>query len=198
MPILGLDLDDTSGKYLKTLKQAIIEAEQEKMFAGMTSAEIDTHFPDMSSYSSFEWSAIAGDREVFKRYHADAVDKGLYANIEPFIGVSEALWKLKKEHDYRIFVITSRFVMNGQNAKVISDTGLWLDKHNIPYDDIMFTSSKVNILADVYIDDSEHNILPLREAGRNTIVYDRSYNKQLPGPRAKNWDEAYNLLSTMF
>lgn len=198
MPILGLDLDDTSGKYLKTLKQFIIEEEQEKMFAGMNPAEIDTHFPSMSTYDSFEWSPIDGDRDKFKAYHSRAVEKGLYASIEPFAGVSDAIWKLKREHDYRIFVITSRFVMNGQNAKVISDTGLWLDKHNIPYDDIMFTSSKVNVLADVYIDDSKHNILSLQEAGRNTIVYDRSYNQELTGPRVRNWDEAYSILSTMF
>lgn len=198
LPILGLDIDDTSGKYLKALKQYIIEEEQEKAFAGMTPDEIDTHFPEMRSYDSFEWSVIDGDREKFKKYHGDAVERGLYANIEPFPGLAESLWKLKREHDFRIFVITSRFVNPGQNAKVITDTGLWLDKHGLPYDDIMFTSNKVNVLADVYIDDSKHNILPLQEAGRNTIVYDRSYNRELPGLRAHNWEEAYNQLSTMF
>lgn len=197
MPILGLDIDDTSGKYLKTLKQYIIEAEQNKAFAGMSAAEIDTHFPEMTSYDSFEWSVINGDREKFKAYHSEAVDKNLYANIEPFAGVSEKLWKLKKEHDFQIYVITNRFVINGQNAKVITDTGLWLDKHNIPYDDIMFTRNKVNIMADVYIDDSKHNIMPLREAGRKTITFDRTYNRELPGPRAHNWEEAYNLIAGM-
>lgn len=198
MPILGLDIDDTSGKYLKALKQDIIEEEQDKAFAGMSAAEIELQFPEMTSYDSFEWSVINGDREKFKAYHANAVDKGIYANIEPFEGVSEKLWKLKKEHDFQIYVITNRFVINGQNAKVITDTGLWLDKHNIPYDDIMFTRNKVNIMADVYIDDSKHNIMPLREAGRKTITYDRTYNRELPGLRAHNWDEAYSLLSTMF
>ena len=197
MPILGLDIDDTSGKYLKTLKQYIIEAEQDKAFAGMSAAEIDTHFPEMTSYDSFEWSVINGDREKFKAYHSEAVNKNLYANIEPFAGVSEKLWKLKKEHNFQIYVITNRFVINGQNAKVITDTGLWLDKHNIPYDDIMFTRNKVNIMADIYIDDSKHNIMPLREAGRKTITFDRTYNRELPGPRAHNWEEAYTLISGM-
>lgn len=197
MKILGLDIDDTSGKYLKALKQFIINHEQGGSFAGLSESQIDSHFPDMSAYDSFEWSVINGDRAKFKKYHEDAVDNGLYTQIEPFEGVSDALWKLKNEHDFRIFVITSRFVIPGQNSKVISDTGIWLDKHNIPYDDIMFTSNKVNVLADVYIDDSMHNILPLQEAGRKTIVYDRSYNRHLTGPRAHNWEEAYQLISTM-
>lgn len=197
MPILGLDIDDTSGKYLKALKQYIIEEEQDKAFAGMSLAEIDAQFPDMMSYDSFEWSVINGDREKFKAYHEKAVDRGIYTEIEPFAGLSDALWKLKRDHDFRIFVITSRFVINGQNTKVISDTGLWLDKHNVPYDDIMFTSSKVNVLADVYIDDGYHNILPLREAGRKVITFDRTYNREIPGPRAHNWNEAYKLISEM-
>ena len=198
MPILGLDIDDTSGKYLKALKQYIIEEEQDKFFAGMTAAEIDTHFPAMTSYDSFEWTVINGDREKFKAYHANAVDRGIYANIEPFEGLSDAIWKLKQEHDFQIYVITNRFVVNGQNAKVITDTGLWLDKNNVPYDDIMFTRNKVNVMADVYIDDSKHNIMPLRAAGRKTITYDRTYNRELPGLRAHNWGEAYDLLSRMF
>lgn len=198
MPILGLDIDDTSGKYLKSLKTSIIEDEQDKFFAGMSLSEIDSHFPSMSSYSSFEWTVINGDREKFKAYHATAVEKGIYTDIEPFAGVSEKLWQLKDEHDVKIHVITNRFVIPGQNAKVITDTALWFDKHNIPYDDITFTTNKVNIMADVYIDDSEHNIIPLNEAGRKTIVFDRSYNRQIPGPRAKDWNEAYNLITGMF
>lgn len=194
LPILGLDIDDTSGKYLKALKQHIIEEEQH-LFSGMSPEEIETHFPEMRSYDSFEWTPINGDREKFKKYHGNAVDNGLYSRIEPFPGLTEALWKLKKEHDFRIFVITSRFVNPGQNAKVITDTGIWLDKHNIPYDDIMFTSNKANVIADVYIDDSKHNLLPLQELGRKTIVYDRSYNREIPGLRAHNWEEAYNLIS---
>lgn len=199
MPILGLDIDDTSGPYLKALKQHIIEEEQDKFFSGMSAAEIDSHFPSMSSYDSFEWTLIKGDRAKFKKYHGNAVDNGLYANMETFEGVSEKLWMLKNDFGFDIHVITNRFVNPGaQNAKVITDTALWFDKHNIPYDDITFTRNKVNIMADVYIDDSRHNILPLRDAGRNTIVYDRSYNRELPGLRARNWDEAFNLISTMF
>lgn len=198
LPILGLDIDDTSGKYLKSLMQDIIEQEQGKRFAGLSAEEIITHFPDMQRYDSFEWAAINGNRELFKEYHRIAVENGIYTKLEPFEGVSEALWKLKREHDYRIFVITSRFVIPGQHARVVSDTALWLDKHDIPYDDIMFTSEKVNVLADVYIDDSPKNITSLQEAGRKTIVYDRSYNRDLTGPRAHNWNEAYDLLSTMF
>lgn len=197
MPVLGLDIDDTSAKYMKGLKSYIIEAEPE-FFAGMSPTEVDKHFPSMATYDSFEWSLIKGDRDKFIKYHTEAVDKGLFCNLEPMKNVSSRLWQLKEQHDFQIYVITSRFVKNGQHARVLTDTAIWLDNNNIPYDDIMFARKKVDVVADVYIDDSEKNITALRGVGRKVITYDRTYNRHIEGMRALNWDDAYNQLSVMF
>jgi 5'(3')-deoxyribonucleotidase len=197
MPVLGLDLDDTSFEYLNGLKEFIIKEDSE-FFAGMTEEEIQTHFPTLVSYDYFPWTRIKGDRKKFEEYHCNAVENGLFRSLKPHAGVSEALWKLNNEHDFHIYVITSRFVRHGQHARVLTDTAISLDEANIPYRDIMFVRDKVNVVADVYIDDSPKNIHNLREVGRNVIVYDQPYNQDFDGPRAHNWTEGYDILSTMF
>jgi 5'(3')-deoxyribonucleotidase len=193
-PVLGLDLDDTIAEYLLGLRKFIIKKDAD-FFDGMTEAELDAHFPQLPTYDNFVWSRINGNREKFIAYHAEAVENGLFADLEPIAGAVEALWKLKREHGVHIYVITSRFVQNWQNARVLMDTGVWLDKNNVPYDDIMFARDKVDVLADVYIDDSPKNITNLRKAGRNVIVYNQSYNQDFGGPRAHDWAEAYTLIT---
>jgi 5'-nucleotidase len=194
MPVLGLDVDDTIAEYLNGLRASIISKEAD-FFKGMAPEKIAAHFPELESYDKFTWSCINGDREKFIQYHTEAVEEGLFRNLKVHEGASDALWKLNDEHDVHIYIITSRFVKHGQNARVLTDTALWLDANKIPYRDIMFVNNKVDVMADVYIDDSPKNINNLRAAGRNVIVYDQSYNKELEGPRAHNWAEAYTLIA---
>ena len=46
----------------------------------------------------------------------------------------------------------------------------------------------------MYRDAGPHNIEQLRAAGKYAIVFDKLYNRHLPGPRAHNWDEAGELI----
>lgn len=190
MPVLGLDLDDTVMPYLTGLRDFIIQEEAE-FFKGMSSQEIASHFPDLDTYNSFPWTLINGDRAKFEYYHEKAVDAGLLRNQVAYPHASETLHRLVEEHDIQVYIITSRFVVKGQHNKVLSDTGYALDANNIPYRDIMFVRRKVDVVADVYMDDAPHNLLSLQEAGRNTITFHQSYNQEVPGLRVSGWEEAY-------
>jgi 5'(3')-deoxyribonucleotidase len=48
--------------------------------------------------------------------------------------------------------------------------------------------------AHVYIDDAPANVNRLRDQGCRTIVFTNSTNRDLPGPRADNWQEAERLV----
>lgn len=191
MPVLGLDLDDTSFQYTEALKAFIIKEETDGFFKGMTPDEIQSHFPDLAAYDNFTWSVINGSRDKFVYYHKKAVDEGLFRNLAAYENCSKMLWDLVDNHDVEVYVITKRFVVKGQHARVLTDTAFCLDNNDIPYHDIMFVRKKVDVFADVYLDDSPHNVLNLREAGRNVITYGQSYNKDLPGPRVDNWVDAH-------
>ena len=77
-----------------------------------------------------------------------------YEDVKPIQGAVEKLQKLH-EKGHEIVIITSRHMKtcNGDQSKVIAKIGKttleWLDKYNIPYDEIHF--GKPN--TDIYIDD---------------------------------------------
>jgi 5'(3')-deoxyribonucleotidase len=144
-------------------------------------------YADPISYGMDNWP---GFPDAFRGFHTKAVEERIYRDMPIFPQASEYLWKLSDE-GHHIRIITSRFVKHGQNHRVVTDTGISLDNSDIPYRDIMFTALKVDIFADVYIDDSPKNIELLKAAGRQVIIYDAPYNRDFEGRRAHNWPEVY-------
>ena len=113
--------------------------------------------------------------------------------MPPIEGVTDALWRLS-DAGIHIRVITHRLYVNWGHASAVADTVGWLDKHRIPYRDICFLGNKPDVGADVYIDDGPHNIIQLRAAGFNAIVFDQPYNQDLDGPRVKDWAELEEMV----
>ena len=181
--VLGLDIDGVLGDYLLELRSHI----------GRAKSIDPSLLPEPSSWSLVE-SGWADSPEEFLQLHTQAVRDGMLRSMPVFPGASEALWKLSDAGVY-IRVVTHRFVSKGEHALTASDTVTWLDNHNIPYRGISFEGMKTDIGANVYIDDGPHNVTALRGIGKNVIVFDAPYNKELPGPRVHNWGEAYDVIA---
>lgn len=179
--IIGVDLDGVSGDYCEALRTFVGEAKN------IPVEERSTVFPEPVDYNFTNWPYVSED---FVKFHSEAVALGLYREMKMIPKASDTLWQLDAD-GHHLRVITSRFVKHGQNYRVVANTAEWLDKNDIPYRDIMFVRDKVDVYADVYIDDSPENIINLRNAGREVIIFEASYNRDLPGRRAKNWDEVY-------
>jgi hypothetical protein len=71
---------------------------------------------------------------------------------------------------------------------------MWLEKHAIPYWDLCFVKDKPDVGADLYIEDTEKNVIALRGAGRPTIVFANVRNTRLPGVRLSNWHDVEELV----
>lgn len=79
----------------------------------------------------------------------------LYQDLMPIDGAVERITQLRESGHYIILYTARRMKTHNANiAKVIADIGKitldWLERHNIPYDEIMFGKP----WADVYIDDN--------------------------------------------
>lgn len=185
--ILGVDLDGVCANYYSALRDMVAEK------YGIPRNQIENIYPNPKYYNMKDWP---GFEENFVKYHTEAVMEGLFMNMAPIEGASEVLWRLNEE-GHHIRIITSRFVKHGQNGKVISDTAYWLDKNDIPYRDIMFVRHKPDVYADVYIDDSPENLAALSTHGRQAIIFDAGYNKNLIGRRAHNWEEVYTHIEEL-
>ena len=185
--IIGVDLDGVSGEYVGGLRKFVCDKLQ------IPEEQRLTIFPEPIDYNFSNWPQVSDD---FVKFHSEAVALGLYRDMDVIEGASETLWKFNNE-GHHLRVITSRFVKHGQNYKVVANTAEWLDQHDIPYRDIMFVHDKVDVYADVYIDDSPSNIERLRAAGRTVIAFNASYNQHIGGLRADNWNEVYEIISKL-
>ena len=98
---------------------------------------------------------------------------------------------------YRIRIITHRLFIHFFHATAVQQTIEWLDHHGIPYSDLCFLKEKDQVGADIYIDDAPRNVQSLRERDLPTICFANSTNKDVSEPRARTWDEVYEIVKSI-
>ncbi len=179
--VFGVDLDGVCGDF--TLAYRAVAAEE----LGVPEHELTLE----RSWDFREWGFVDGD---YERIHLRAVlDKRILRSLPVIEGAADALWRLSDAGIW-IRIITHRLYVNWSHAVAITDTVEWLDSARIPYRDLCFLGAKPEVEADAYIDDGPHNVIALREHGNDVIVFDQPYNRYLPGPRARTWDEVEEMV----
>jgi len=180
--ILGVDLDGVCGDYTAAFR-AVVAADR----------DVDPEsLPDARSWDFAEWGV--GSADEFDRLHRLAVlEHRMFRHMPAMPDVAESLWRLSDAGVW-IRIITHRLCVNWGHAVAVADTVAWLDETGIPYRDICFLGAKPEVDADSYVDDAAHNVLALREAGNDVIVYDAPYNQGIDGPRARSWPEVEELV----
>ena len=179
--VFGVDLDGVCGDYttaLRTIAARELRVEEDQL-------------PLERSWDFREWGLdrVGG----FPDLHAKAVSEGMFADMPPIEGVTDALWRLS-DAGVHIRVITHRLYVNWGHASAVADTVAWLDDQQIPYRDICFLGNKPDVGAHIYIDDAPHNIEQLRSAGNEAIIFDQPYNRELDGLRAASWPEVEEIV----
>lgn len=189
---LGVDLDGVCADHEEAFRRA---------YSSISGVPVE-QLPPQSTFDAFsEWGL---DRRTFEAAHRQAVlQHRIFATMPTIPGAAEALWQLS-DMGVWIRIITHRLVFPGTHDVVGMDTMSWLNgqhlprplvidgverPHLIPYQDICYIGDKPDVGADLYVDDAPHNIVRLREAGREAIVFDHPYNRGLEGPRATNWSQ---------
>jgi 5'(3')-deoxyribonucleotidase len=182
--VLAVDLDEVSFRYIRAMREYMITK-------GLTPPAEDPTIFAMNENGWFETI------ESFKKMHGEAVEEGLYRKLEMLEEASEVLHELI-ESGYEVNILTSRFVNPDQNEIVVRDTAASLHNNAIPYTGLSFLSNKTRFMADAYLEDAPHNLIPLQNADRYTVTFDMSYNQDIPGDRAKTWREAREVLRVKF
>jgi 5'-nucleotidase len=179
--ILGVDLDGVCGDHTAAFRR-VVATEQ---------AVDPATLPDQTTWAFHEWGL---DDDGFLDMHRRAVlDHRMFRDMPVIEGCADALWRLSDAGVW-IRLITHRLYANWGHAVAVGDTVAWLDASGIPYRDLCFLGHKPQVEADVYVDDAPHNVAALRAAGNDVIVFDQTYNRDVPGPRARDWDEVEALV----
>jgi hypothetical protein len=79
----------------------------------------------------------------------------------------------------------------------------WLEHNRIKYDEyvaVMTGREKADLEYDIFIDDSPHNVVRIASKGKNAIVYDQPWNRNVNGEkivRIKRLEEAAQVISDL-
>ena len=177
--VLGVDLDGVCADFYVRMREIAAE------WFERPRDELTTDV----SYGLKEWNIDTPDQ--YESLHRFAVtSRDLFGTVLMIPGARRVLRRLSDER-YRIRIITHRLFIHYFHAMAVQQTIEWLDRHGIPYWDLCFMKEKDQVGADIYIEDGPHNVVNLRNAGHYTICFANSTNKDVPDPRAKDWDEVY-------
>ena len=179
--ILGVDLDGVVGDYTAALRTVVAER-----------TGVDPESLPLERSWDFREGGLSP--EEFERHHRAAVlEHRIFRTMPVMPGAAEALWRLSDAGVW-IRIITHRLYVNWGHATAVADTVAWLDASGIPYRDLCFLGAKPQVEADCYVEDAPHNVAALRSTGGHVIVFDQPYNRDVEGPRARDWAEVEQLV----
>lgn len=182
--IFAVDLDGVVVDYYKAIRPIAAE------WLNRPEEELTPNF----SYGFKEWDLPDEGELRYDYLHRWAVkQKNIFLDADPIPG---AAYNLRRLSDQRIHIriVTHRLYVGGLHEKVVAQTVQWLERHHVPYSDLCFLKAKVSLDADLYIDDSPSNIKAFSAAAKDFIIFENSTNLGLPGTRAKNWEEVFELV----
>jgi 5'(3')-deoxyribonucleotidase len=181
--VLGVDLDGVCADFYERMRHIAAE---------YLEVDVNTLTKDVS-YGLPEWGVRQDGGAHYRSLHRFAVtQRNLFGSVEMIPGARRVLRVLSAE-DYRIRIITHRLFIDFFHDLAVRQTVEWLDHHGIPYSDLCFMKDKDQVGADIYVEDSPENIRSLRRNGHYAICFANSTNKEIEAPRAKDWDEVYQL-----
>lgn len=181
--VLGVDLDGVVADFARGLKPVAAE------WLGLAEQQLT----DEISYGFGEWGLeAAGGYDALHRFAVK--ERELFLRLPPVAGAPAALRRLDTIPELRIRIITHRLYIHWFHKEAIRQTTEWLERHGIPYWDLCFMRDKAAVGADLYLEDSPDNIRALRATGHETIVVVNSTNRDLPPPRATDWDGIEQLV----
>lgn len=190
---IGIDIDDTISNSFESVfadSQKFDIEELGNMGEVQNYGRINNHNYIETMYS--HWTQE--QTELFwKKYFINMLEKATPKTYAP-----EIVQKMKQEGN-RIIIITSRYELI-QNKNLIEDyTKKWLNKNNIPYDELnMNAQNKLEVAQkkhiDLFIDDSISHCNKMKEGKIKTLLYTTIMNQNLNTPdleRVYSWPQIY-------
>lgn len=168
-PVAIVDVDDVIARFRKSFFQWL---------NSKFNLSLSTELPEY--YYTGPTGKMSGE-EAFALF----IEEGGFRDLEPNNHVVNFM-KTLKEKGYWVQLLTAR---PSDNLKCMYDTYFWLKHHDIPYDNLAFSSEKYRWLSDKQffrggsvafaVDDSPKHASEYASHGINVLVPARSYNKEV-------------------
>lgn len=162
--IVKIDVDGV----IRDIISAMCKIYNEKFDGNLCAEDINDYDVNTNFHSIIEKTG----RKPTEYFFIDHADKIFETVSKPFVGVKEAIDKLRK-NGHKVVIVTWQF-----SLKNIKHTLDFLDVYDIKYDDICFTRDKWMIKGDYLIDDNPEFITDKRDKSKKIIV-DTPYNRDV-------------------
>jgi 5'(3')-deoxyribonucleotidase len=181
--VLGVDLDGVCADFYRAMRTIVAD------WLGVPETSLSRDF----EYGLKAWGVR--DLEHYKRIHRYGVtQRQLFSKMDEIEGAGPALRRLA-EDGVHVRIVTHRLFIPHFHAEAVRQTVEWLDTHGIPYWDLCFVKDKVEVGADLYIEDSPGPIEALALQERPVVVFSNPTNRHLAAPlRADTWEEAEQIV----
>lgn len=182
---LGLDVDETSGGFIDALRNSVAAQR------GLTPEQAKEAFPFPQHYSLVD-SGWFEDVNHFMQEFREAERQGVYRKMAAFKDMSRTLRTLVANRDVEVHVVTAR------ESAWNDDTRYWLRKNRVPFLSITHTESKEKTDMDVYIDDSDKQLVTLAAHGKTVIAFHNDTNDHVETThRVRAWAEVPSVLKVI-
>lgn len=175
---VGIDLDGVVGDFYGALHPLAAE------WKGVKPEDL----PLPTSYNLAEAYDLGAYGPYGDLHRWAVVERDLFSIMPPIEGAPAALRRLS-ERKIRIVIVTYRLFIPHFHRQAINQTVEFLDHHGIPYWDLCFLRDKALLNADLFVDDSKHNIETLRLAGKDAVCFGNITNTEIAQPRFDTWLE---------
>lgn len=186
---IGIDIDNVISNFDEVLKKEFLEHDKALRNTGI----VDDNLYITSGM--FDWSK----EEICDFYYPNV--ERIAKSLSLIDGSKQYIDKLKREGHF-ICIITGRD--NGEYSNPFDMTKEWLNKHNIYYDELIFTNgkdkeSKARVCLenniDIMIDDSVSLCKACLDNGIVALLMDKPCNRSSNITRVYNWEDIYNFIS---
>lgn len=162
---IGIDLDGVCYNFSASVREYL---------RGAAQSYGDGEYPDPTRWEFYEdWGL---NLSQFLDVCHEGVDAGvIFTHGEPYPHVTEAFMRIKAA-GHSIHIVTDRSFGTGGASE--GATRAWLDKHDLPFDSLTFTSDKTVVNLDAMVDDKPANYYALTEAGVPTWLLTRTWNQK--------------------
>ena len=161
--VVGLDADNTLLPF-KPMWDRFLD------FAGHTRG-----VGDKNQWNFYEGQGFT--HEEFKELCIQGVNQGImFLDGWPYEGTFDAMWRMA-EHGWHIHIITDRGFGGRATEAALLLTKKWLEKWELPYDDVTITADKGSVDTHYFIDDLIDNYDVVDSTGSIVYLIDAPWNQ---------------------
>ena len=178
--VIGIDIDGVIRNLYEKFSEVLKREHPE--FKNIDLINTDEYFFDLSLFDGFD---------IYKFWFEEKVIE-IYLEAKPFGNPGKAI---KKMREY----FTVYLVSHQPNEWCERATLMWLSRHSVLTDGILFMSNKWDAPIDILIDDKGDTIEKAMKCGIITFMINYNYNKKFNSHfRVNNYNQAFQLIKNKF